>query len=160
MSDVPMSPEERAACYASLRYAIVRIDMVVDHETGLAYFDDLLTEDEETGDWRAVVPDDDMKHRFQVALTHQFELFLSEACPRATVTVTRGDKYSLTFAREGPPIFFSNDELWAAVEAYDEEWATDLCARAYDSLLADQKATRRIIRQSHRKRRLSHRRRM
>ena len=159
MSEAPMSPEERARCYASLRYAIRRIDMVVGGETGMGYFDDFVIEDEDTGDYRDVVLDDDTKLRYHRALARQFELFLSTACPRATVLVTQGEKYSLTFAREGAHIYFSNEEIWDAIMAFDYEWSTELCAQAYASISTGEKSARPRLPQPAPRRQSSRRRR-
>lgn len=158
MIDAPMSPEERAECYARLRAAILRIEVVFDDETGMAYFDDLLVEDEQTSDLREVVPDDVTKRQYQRALAHQFETFLTEACPHATVRVSHGDKYSVAFTLVESSVFFSNEEVWDAINAYDEERATELCSNAYDSLTAEQHIARRRAHHPRAKRQLSRRR--
>ena len=135
-----VSPEVLAEFYRCIRHDLLRIDFVFDDDMGMWYFQGLLEEDEDTGEEREVVLDDVTKRRYQRALAEQYIAGLSRICPRAVVRVTFGSTYGVTFTRESP-MEASDEEIWAAINAFDDNWACDLESDAYTAVL-EERATR------------------
>lgn len=145
MSMTPPSPGQLAEFYAYLRHDILRVDIIYNDDFGMGYFDGLCEVDPDTGEDREIVLDDAMKSRYQAALADQWFRALTKICPRAIVRATRGNEFATTFTRESP-IEASDDEIWAAIDDSNDDWATDLCAHAYEAMRGERPAPRRTAR--------------
>jgi hypothetical protein len=120
--------------YRSVRHDIVRIDIVTDDQTGMDYFDELSMTDPRTGEYRRLVLDPAIRRRFHEAVGREFVTRLSALCPCAEVNVTHGPEFHIHFTCESS-IADTNDEIWAALDAVDDDWCAELWGAAFDAVL-------------------------